>query len=171
MVRRIGMEVVKMTSAGVKRIQENIEKLKDELKYVREEKNIAYTLCGDTWHDNPHYNKLEQDERSLDMRIRAIEKILKSAQLIELEDRNTEIVQIGSIVKCYCEYPDFTEEEVYEIVGYGESNLDENKLYYESPVAKNLLGLSEGEAVSFDTPSGKTTYKIMKMFNSWGEVL
>jgi transcription elongation factor GreA len=72
-----------------------------------------------------------------------------------LDNRNTDTVQIGSIVQCFCEYPDFTEEEVYEIVGYGESNLDENKLFYNSPVAKNLIGLAIGKKVSFDTPSGK----------------
>jgi hypothetical protein len=68
------MEVVKITLAGINLIQQNIGKLREELKYIREEKNIAYTLCGDTWHDNPHYNKLEQDERSLNNRIKEIEK-------------------------------------------------------------------------------------------------
>ncbi|MEW9053429.1 MAG: GreA/GreB family elongation factor [Neobacillus sp.] len=164
------MEAVKITSEGIKRIQENIEKLKEELKYIREEKNIAYTLCGDTWHDNPHYNKLEQDERNLNNRIKEIEKTLTTAIQIDMDDRSTDTVQIGSIVKCFCKYPDFTEEEVYEIVGYGESNLDENKLYYESPVAKNIIGLSVGEEVSFETPVGQATYKVLKMFSSWDEV-
>jgi transcription elongation factor GreA len=161
---------VKITPAGVKILQQNIENLKNDLKFVREEKNIAYTLCGDTWHDNPHFNKLEQDERQLDKRIREIENIITSAIHIELDTRDTDTVQIGSIVQCYCEYPDFTEEEVYEIVGYGESNVDENKLFYDSPVAKNLLGLTVGDKVSFETPVGKTTFKIIKMYNTWDEV-
>lgn len=160
---------VKITPAGVKKIEENIENLKNELKFVRDEKNIAYTLCGDTWHDNPHFNKLEQDEKALVNRIKEIEKVLKTANYIQLEKRNTDIVEIGSIVKCYCEYPDFTEEEVYEIVGYGESNLDENKLFYDSPVAKNLLGLGITEEVTFDTPVGEATYKVIQMYNSWEE--
>lgn len=160
---------VKVTPIGVNLIQENIEKLKSELKFVREEKNIAYTLCGDTWHDNPHFNKLEQDERSLEKRIMEIEKVLTSAIHIELNERNTDIVEIGSIVKCYCEYPDFTEEEVYEIVGYGESNFEENKLFYDSPVAKNLLGLSAGDKVSFEIPAGTTTYTILEMYKDWAE--
>lgn len=161
---------VKITTTGIKLIKENIESLRSDLKYIREEKNIAYTLCGDTWHDNPHFNKLEQDERQLEKRIQEIEKIITSATYIELDKRNTDSVEIGSIVQCFCKYPDFTEEEVYEIVGYGESNLDENKLFYDSPVAKNLLGLSIGEEVSFETPVGNTTYKILKMFNNWEEV-
>lgn len=161
---------VKLTPAGEKKILERIEKLNDELKYVREEKNIAYTLCGDTWHDNPHFNKLEQDEKVLDMRIREIEHLLTRAERITLEKRNTEEVSIGSIVKCYCQYPDFEEEETYEIVGYGESDLDENKIDYDSPVAQNLLGLKLGERVTFDTPTGKTTFKVIKLYASWDEV-
>ena len=160
---------VKITPTGVKLIQQNIEDLKKDLKYIREEKNIAYTLCGDTWHDNPHFNKLEQDEKVLDKRIQEYEKILTSAIHIELDKRDTKTVQIGSIVKCFCEYPDFTEEEVYEIVGYGESNLDENKLFYDSPVAKNLIGLSIGDKATFETPVGNTTYKIIKMYDGWEE--
>lgn len=162
--------VVKITEQGEKLIRKNIEKLQDEIKFVRDEKNIAYTLCGDTWHDNPHFNKLEQDERILDQRIREVEQILATAERIELTTRNTEEVAIGSIVKCYCEYPEFEEEEVYEIVGYGESNLDENKLVYDSPVASNLIGLKMNESVTFETPTGKVTFKVLQLFENWDSI-
>ncbi|MCP8970943.1 GreA/GreB family elongation factor [Ectobacillus ponti] len=160
---------VKVTPTGVRLIQQNIESLKSDLKYIREEKNIAYTLCGDTWHDNPHFNKLEQDEKLLNKRIQEVEKILASAVQVELDKRDTETVQLGSIVRCFCEYPDFEEEEIYEIVGYGESNLEENKLFYDSPVAKNLIGLSVGQEASFETPGGRTVYRIIEMYSDWEE--
>lgn len=160
---------VKITTTGKIVIDENINRLKQDLKTLREEKNIAYTLCGDTWHDNPHFNKLEQDERILDKQIQEIEKIVGLADIIEVNERNVSAIDIGSIALCYCVYPDFTEREIYEIVGYGESNIEENKLYYDSPVAKSLMGLTVGDETTFDTPAGPATYRIEKLFSSWEE--
>ena len=64
---------VQITSQGRELVLKTIEEMKKDLKVLREEKNIAYTLCGDTWHDNPHFNKLEQDEKIMDKRIQEIE--------------------------------------------------------------------------------------------------
>ena len=161
---------VQITSQGRELVLKTIEEMKKDLKVLREEKNIAYTLCGDTWHDNPHFNKLEQDEKIMDKRIQEIEKTLSLAEFVEIGSRDIEKVSLGSIVLCLCEYPEFTEEEVYEIVGYGESNIDENKLYYDSPVAKNLLGLKAGERATFETPAGEARYKILKMYDGWESV-
>lgn len=161
---------VQITSQGRELVLKTIADMKKDLKVLREEKNIAYTLCGDTWHDNPHFNKLEQDEKIMDKRIQDIEKTLSLAEFIEIGNRDTEQVSLGSIVLCLCEYPDFIEEEVYEIVGYGESNIEENKLYYDSPVAKNLLGLKVGDLSTFETPAGKASYKVLKMYDGWEAV-
>jgi len=73
-------------------------------------------------------------------------------------------------VKCSFEYPDFTEEEIYEIVGYGESNIEENKLYYDTPVAKKLMGLKIGEETILSVSSGKVKCKVLKMYSGWDKV-
>jgi transcription elongation factor GreA len=161
---------VKITPNGEQLILQQIADLEQELKQVRMDKNIAFNACGDDKLANPNFHKLEQDERIVEERIREIQQVYKTAELIQLDKRNTEIVEIGSIVKCSCEYPDFTEEEIYEIVGYGESNIDENKLYYGTPVAMKLIGLIVGEETNLSVPSGKVKCRVLQMYGSWDEV-
>ncbi|MCM3665918.1 GreA/GreB family elongation factor [Mesobacillus subterraneus] len=161
---------VKITPNGEQLVLQQITKLEQDLKQVRIDKNIAFNACGDDKLANPNFHKLEQDERILEERIREIQHTYKTAELIKFDERNTEKVDIGSIVKCSFEYPDFTEEEVYEIVGYGESNIEENKIFYDTPVAMKLIGLKMGEETIMSVPSGKVKCKVLKMYSGWDEV-
>lgn len=161
---------VKITPNGEQMILQQIANYEKELKQVRIDKNNAYNACGDDKLANPNFHKLEQEERILEGRIQEVKNAYKTAELIKFDERNTEKVAIGSIVKCSFEYTDFTEEEIYEIVGYGESNIDENKLYYGSPIAMKLIGLKTGEETTLAVPSGKVKCKVLKMYRSWDEV-
>ena len=53
---------MKITAEGKEKLQAQIEKLTKDLEKLREEKANAYVLTGDTWHDNPYFNQLEQAE-------------------------------------------------------------------------------------------------------------
>ena len=161
---------IKITSKGKQLILQQIADLEQELKQVRNDKNIAYHACGDDKLANPNFHKLEQDEDILIKRIQEIQQVYKNAQLIKFDKRNTEKVDIGSIVKCSFEYTNFTEEEIYEIVGYGESNIEENKLFYDTPVAMKLIGLKIGEETILSVPSGKVKCKILKMYSGWEDL-
>lgn len=169
-MKKEGNMPVKITTLGEQLILQQLAHIEQELKQVRMDKNIAYNACGDDKLANPNFHKLEQDERVLEKRIHEIQHIYNTAEIIKFGERNTEKVDIGSIVKCSFEYPDFTEEEKYEIVGFGESNIDENKLYYDTPVAKKLIGLRIGEETILSVPSGKVKCKVLKMYSGWGEV-
>lgn len=161
---------VKITPMGEQLILQQIANMEQELKQVRIDKNNAYHACGDDKLANPNFHKLEQDERILEKRIHEIQHIFNTAEFIKFGERKTEKVDIGSIVKCSIKYTDFTEEEIYEIVGYGESNIEENKLYYDTPVAKKLIGLKIGEETILSVPSGKMKCKVLKMYSGWDEV-
>jgi transcription elongation factor GreA len=161
---------VKITAKGEQLVLQQIANLEQELKQVRIDKNIAFNACGDDKIANPNFHKLEQDERVLVERIQEIQHVYKTAELIKVDEPNTEVVEIGSIVKCSFEYPDFTEEEVYEIVGYSESNVEENKIFYDTPVAKKLIGLKIGDETVMSVPSGKVKCKVLKMYRGWEDV-
>lgn len=159
-----------MLPTGEQLILQQIAQIEQELKQIRMDKNKAFHSCGDDKLANPHFHKLEQDERIVGERLKEIQNLHATAQLVQLEKRNIDNVAIGSIVKCLFVYPDFTEEEVYEIVGYGESNLDENKLYYDSPIAQKLLGLKVGEETSLTVSVGKVKCTVLHLYTTWDEV-
>ncbi|CAM4008589.1 GreA/GreB family elongation factor [Mesobacillus thioparans] len=160
---------VKITPTGEQLILKQIASLEQELKQVRIEKNIAFNACGDDKLANPNFHKLEQDEQILVDRLHEVQQIYKSAEFINISERNTEVVEIGSIVKCLFEYQDDPEEETYEIVGYGESNIDENKIYYDAPVAKKLIGLKPGEETILSVPSGQIKCCVLGLYRTWDE--
>lgn len=161
---------VKITPKGEQLILQQIANIEQELKQVRIDKNSAYHACGDDKLANPNFHKLEQDERILEERLHEIQHAYKTAEFIKFDERNTEKVDIGSIVKCSFDYTDFMEEEIYEIVGYGESNIEENKLFYDTPVAMKLIGLKIGEETILSVPSGKVKCKVLKMYSGWDEL-
>lgn len=159
-----------ITSRGEQLILQQIANIEQELKQVRIDKNNAFHACGDDKLANPNFHKLEQDESILEKRIHEIQQVYHTAEIIKFTERNTDKVDISSIVKCSFEYPTFTEEEIYEIVGYGESNIEENKLYYDTPVAKKLIGLKMGEETILSVPSGKVKCKVLKLYSDWDKV-
>lgn len=163
---------IKITPNGEQLILQQIAQLEQTLKQIRKDKNIAYHACGDDKLANPNFHKLEQDERIVEKKITEMQHTYNTAEMIQFDEknRNTEIIEIGSIVKCLFMYTDFTEEEIYEIVGFGESNIEENKLFYDTPVAKKLMGLKIGEEALLSLPSGKLKCKVVNMYHDWDEV-
>lgn len=164
---------MKITAEGKEKIQAQIEKLMEDLKKVREEKANAYVLTGDTWHDNPYFNQLEQAEQQVILKIAECQKVLEEAEIVERDSQNLDTVDIGSIVKCTCLYleEDESEEEIYEIVGHGESDVEAGKIAYDSLVAKNLMGHKVNDTIKFEIPSGKVEYTILAIYSDWDEAL
>lgn len=97
-------------------------------------------------------------------------KLLENAEILESSNRNMEVIEIGSIVKCLCSYPDFEEILVLEIVGHGETDVDNGKIHYESLVAQNILGHHLNDVIPIKLPSGNVDYKILKFYADWDEV-
>ena len=87
------------------------------------------------------------------------EKILEKATIIESSKDGK--VGLGSTVTIY--YIDDEEEEEYMIVGSKEADPSENKVSNESPLAMAIMGASQGEIRSVESPNGKYDVKIVKV--------
>lgn len=162
--------MVKVTKKGVEILNQKIDTVKERLKKIRGEKALAYESTGDTWHDNPYFSKLEQEEKAENNNLLRLENLLIAAEVVELDERNTEVVEIGSIALCSCKYPDFDDEVIYEIVGYGESDFKKGRIAYDTPVGSQLLGARLGEEKIVKTPGGEVVYNIKRLYKNWDEV-
>jgi len=57
-----------------------------------------------------------------------------------------------------------TDESVtYQIVGEDEADIKQGKLSVGSPIARALVGKSEGDVVAVKTPSGLVEYEIVEV--------
>ncbi len=54
-------------------------------------------------------------------------------------------------------------EMTYRIVGDDEADIKRNLISVNSPIARGLIGKSEGDEVSITTPGGLTDYEIVSV--------
>ena len=141
---------------------------------IRAEKAIAYTASGDTWHDNPGFDALEQSEHRKAKEISELNKKKETATICDISIRNMSSVEVGSIVRCV-RYTPKNDEQIFiwEIVGFGESEPSQLKISYDSPVGSVLIGLSigeESEEVFIPSEKLSVTYEILNFYSDWKDV-
>ncbi|MEG0826160.1 MAG: transcription elongation factor GreA [Bacilli bacterium] len=145
---------------------EGLNKLKDELNYLKLEKRVEVISAlkdaralGDL-SENAEYDAARNDQAQVEGRIIEIEAMIENAILIK--DVQTDRVAIGNNVKL--QYVEDEDTEVYSIVGSSEADPFNNKISNESPIARAILGLSVGQVVEVESPNGKYSVKVIEIF-------
>ena len=105
------------------------------------------------------YLKTEQGE--VEVKIVNLEKMLKSAKVIDEDEIDTSKVVVGTKVKILD--IDFNEEAEYEIVGSTEANPATGKISDESPLGKALLGAVPNDVVKVISPNGEYEVKVLSI--------
>lgn len=166
------MSKIYVSDAGLVALKARLEKAQRELIAITQEKAVAYTQSGDTWHDNPTFNKLEQDEARKAADVSELSQLVANAEVYVFQERNAKRVQLGSIVRFhrYYEITGDEEDEVWEIVGYGETNASEHRVAYNAPLASVLIGLAKGGTTEAQTPRGRAAYEVLELYKSWDDV-
>ena len=147
---------------------EGYEKLTQELEVLRTEKRreVADRIrvareFGDIA-ENAEYDDAKNEQAMLEHKIAQLEERLLSARVIDVEDVDTSVVSVGSVVRL--RDVDAKETVKYHIVGSAEANPAEFRLSNESPVGRAILGHKKGETVEVLTPRGsKIKFKIMEI--------
>lgn len=132
-----------LTKEDVKKIQEEIEhrKLvvrKEALEAVKEAR-----AHGDL-SENFEYHAAKKDKNKNESRIRYLERMLKTAQIISDESQEDE-AGLNNRVEVYFEDED--ETETYKLVTSIRGNSLDGRISVESPLGKALLGHKVGERV------------------------
>jgi transcription elongation factor GreA len=146
---------------------DGLEKLKHELALLQGDKRreVAQRIkeareFGDI-SENSEYDDAKNEQAMLEARIAQVEERLRSATVIDAKDVSTEVVQVGSIVNV--EDEETGKAQKYTIVGSPEAKPPE-RLSYQSPVGKALLGHRRDDVVDVSLPNGrKIKLKITKI--------
>ena len=136
---------------------DGLEKLKAELAHLQNDKRreVAQRIkeareFGDIA-ENSEYDDAKNEQAMLEARIAQVEERIRSATVVDAKDLSTDTVQVGSAVSVKDEASGKT--HTFTIVGSPEAKPPE-RLSYESPVGKALLGHKRGEIVAVPVPRG-----------------
>ena len=130
--------------------QSDIDKMKEEIEYRKLVKrpelleSVKEARAHGDLSENFEYHAAKREKNKNEGRIRYLERMIKTAQIISDESRDDE-VGMNNTVTVYIEEDE--EEEVYRIVTTVRSNSLSNLISIESPLGKALLGHKVGDRV------------------------
>lgn len=152
---------VMMTYEGLKKLEEELEYLKTEKRKEISERIKVALGYGDL-SENSEYDEAKTEQAQVEMKILELENTLRNAKVIDEDEVDNKIVQVGNKVKVHDE--EFDEDMEYTIVGPTEVDLAENKISNESPIGKALLGKKKNEIAEAVLDNGETLkFKILKI--------
>ncbi|MBE7026544.1 MAG: transcription elongation factor GreA [Ruminococcaceae bacterium] len=149
-----------MTAEGLSKLESELEQLKVVRRKEVAEK-IKQALAFGDLSENSEYDEAKNEQAQVEARIAQIEGMLKLARVVDESAISTDAVGIGTRVKLLD--VEFEDEEEYSIVGSSEADPSQNRLSYESPVGKALIGKKVGDIVDVDAPAGKIQFKILEI--------
>ena len=147
-----------MTADGMQKLEDELENLKVFRRKEVAEK-IKQALAFGDLSENSEYDEAKNEQAQVEARIAQIEGMLKIARVIDDAAIDTDTVSIGTRVKILD--IEFDDEDEYFIVGSSEADPSQNRLSYESPVGKALLGKKVGDIVDVEAPAGTIQFKIL----------
>jgi len=104
--------------------------------------------------ENAAYRVARTKLSSIDYRLRYLNKILDNGYIVNRPFMG--VVDIG----CLVTIENKSETKTYQVVNSHESNINEGKISYYSPVGKALMGKKVNDEVRITTPNDEVIYKI-----------
>jgi transcription elongation factor GreA len=153
------MSKIPITLAGAEKLRVELHRLKtvDRPSVITA---IADARAQGDITENAEYEAARERQGFIEGRIIELEAKLANAQVIDpkLLDDDGRVV-FGSTVELMDTSSDKT--TTYQIVGEDEADIKLGKLSYSSPIAKALIGKSEGDVAEVRTPGGVKEFEIV----------
>lgn len=155
------MQRYPMTPQGHAALEEELKQLKT-VDRPRITTAIAEAREHGDLKENAEYHAAREQQGFCEARIRDIEAKLGGAEVID----PLKLPQDGRVVfgvTVVIENLDTEEQKRYKIVGDDEADFKANKISINSPIARGLIGKSEGDEAKIQTPSGEVEYEIVEV--------
>ena len=153
------MATTPMTAQGAQRLREELQRRKSEDR-PRITAAIAEARAHGDLKENAEYHAAREQQSFNEGRIADIEGKLSTAEIIDVTKLNAQgrVVFGATVELCNVE----TDEKVtWKIVGEDEADVRARMISVNSPIARALIGKSEGDAVVVKAPSGEIEYEIL----------
>tara|TARA_Y100000741_G_scaffold175373_1_gene133034 strand:- start:251 stop:727 length:477 start_codon:yes stop_codon:yes gene_type:complete len=155
------MAQIPMTRNGLEALKGELQRLKSIDRPAIIEAIAEARAQGDL-SENAEYESAKEKQGFIEGRISDIEAKISQAEVIDPSSLNAGgRCVFGATIEM--EDLDTEQKSTYQIVGDDESNIKENKISINSPLAKALIGKEEGEVVEFESPGGIKSFDILRV--------
>lgn len=150
-----------MTAKGADMLREELNELKS-VKRPQIIQSIAEAREHGDLKENAEYHAAREQQSFCEGRIQDIEGKLSNAQIIDVTKMtNNGKVIFGTTVTIINVESD--EETTYKIVGDDESDIKNNLISVNSPIARGLVGKEVDDIVNIQTPAGTVEFEIAEV--------
>jgi len=150
---------VPITARGADALRVELRRLKSEDR-PNVIKAIAEARAHGDLSENAEYHAAREQQGFIEGRIQELEGKLGNAEIIDVTQmQNTGKVIFGATIDL--EDEDSGAKQTYQIVGEDEADIKAGRISVGSPIARALVGKSQGDSVEVTTPGGKRSYEII----------
>ena len=151
------MNKIPMTATGYDNLQKELKKLLNE-----DRPNIIEAIAEARSHgdlsENAEYQYAKEQQSLIEGKIVDLESAVSRAEVIDVKSLEGDDIKFGATVEI--EDDDTGETATYQIVGEYESDIKNNKLSVNSPLARGLINKSIDDVVEINSPKGQKSYTI-----------
>jgi len=150
-----------LTLKGAERLRNELKRLKS-VDRPRVIQAIAEARAHGDLSENAEYHAAREQQSFIEGRIKDIEAHLSNSEIIDVTSIAAgEKVVFGATVDL--EDQDDGGKVVYQIVGDAEADIKAGLISVSSPIARALVGKSEGDTVDVVAPNGTRSYEIVNV--------
>jgi|TARA_A100001011_G_scaffold270757_1_gene279968 transcription elongation factor GreA len=155
------MDKKPITPEGQQRLRAEL----DQLKNVKRQEiidDISEARAHGDLKENAEYHAAREEQGLNEARIRELEDVLGTSQVVEYKQMGVEDrVIFGSTVTI----KDIETDEIkkYQIVGDAEADIEHNTISFTTPMAHALLKKELGEFIEVHTPGGDKEFEIINI--------
>ena len=147
-----------ISANGLEKVKKELEEIKkikrpELIKRIQEAKEL-----GDL-SENADYHSAKEEQSFMEGKILDLEDTIKNSVIINNNQKNNEVIGVGSIVKVKNSHS----EQEYEITGSNEADPINGKISNESPLGREMIDKKAGDEFLITTPNGEAKYKILEI--------
>jgi len=162
------MNKIPMTANGYDNLQKELKKLLNE-----DRPNIIEAIAEARSHgdlsENAEYQYAKEQQSLIEGKIADLESAVSRAEVIDVKSLEGDDIKFGATVEI--EDDDTGESVTYQIVGEYESDIKNNKLSVNSPLAKGLINKVIDDVVEINSPKGQKSYTIKSVKYVWIQII
>lgn len=155
------MSTIPLTKRGADQLRDELQRLKS-VERPAVINAIAEARAQGDLSENAEYDAAKEKQGFIEGRIAEIESKLSAAQIIDPSslDADGRVVFAATVELEDLESCDTVK---YQIVGDDEADLDHGLISVSSPIARALIGKTEGDVAAVQAPSGVREYEIISV--------